>query len=65
MIIDGRLYGDRSQAWLTTTTAASPPTDSLPIFSHLPASFVDVVAGHDHWLALTKEGDLYSWGSNR
>ena len=28
-------------------------------------TIVDIAAGHDHYLALTIEGDLYAWGANQ
>lgn len=38
-----------------------PPTK----LEHSGARFTDISCGKEHFMALTKDGDVYTWGSGR
>ncbi|KAI8052143.1 regulator of chromosome condensation 1/beta-lactamase-inhibitor protein II [Syncephalis plumigaleata] len=63
VIKDGALHINDEDAWHNTNDDSA--TIKLKKISMSDVVFVKVVAGYGHWLALTKNGDLYSWGSNR
>lgn len=37
---------------------------STPIAKYIPKKVVKIAAGSDHYLALTADGDVYTWGNN-
>ncbi len=62
---DGEIYGWGDNAYGTlgngTTTSATKPTKAT-----MPTNTVvtQIAAGYDHALALTEDGEVYTWGSN-
>ncbi|WP_402842945.1 SpaA isopeptide-forming pilin-related protein [Microbacterium sp. GXS0129] len=62
---DGVVYawGDNAAGQLGdgTTTSHSTPA---PVSTPAGVSFTDIAAGEAHVLALTSDGQIYSWGSN-
>jgi alpha-tubulin suppressor-like RCC1 family protein len=62
-LTDGSLYTNDEDTWHKIDD--SDNTIKLKKLSTLTVSFVRVVAGYAHWLALVENGELYSWGSNR
>lgn len=40
-------------------------TEGGPVPRFVGNTIVDIAAGHDHYLAVTIDGDLYAWGANQ
>jgi hypothetical protein len=40
-------------------------TEGGPVPSLAGSTIVDIAAGHDHYLVVTVDGDLFAWGSNQ
>ncbi|WP_177204667.1 RCC1 domain-containing protein [Hymenobacter arizonensis] len=66
---DGRLYAwgnnDFGQLGIGSTTSTPVPVAVGPARGAAPLRWAHVSAGRSHSLAVTKEGRIYTWGSNR
>lgn len=56
---------DGSLNYWTLDSTGERHTEGGPVPKLEGRTIVDIAAGHDHFLAVTVEGELYAWGSNQ
>ena len=64
LVSDEIVFGAGNNRFNQLAGQANAVVAEFAELSGLPAVFVKIVAGGDHTLALTAEGDVYAWGDN-
>lgn len=56
---------DGSLHYWTQNSETNKYTEGGPVPKFVGNTIVDIAAGHDHYLAVTVDGDMYAWGANQ